>query len=227
MSFAHSHLSVPELVVHKIGDLRWYETPDGYKYPSITSVLGRQPEKQEGLKKWRESIGEKAANIISGKAARRGTVFHNICEDYINNREILQHKDQNFLSWCMFNELKPYLNDTIHKVKLQEQNMYSDRFKVAGRCDLIAEVKGGDTCIIDFKTTTKMKKKEWIKDYFIQCSAYASMFNELTGTPVPDIASMMVSEDGQGEVFKEKSENFYDDLEVMMSNFYDTYELAA
>ena len=226
MSFKHSELSVPELVVHKIGDLRWYETPEGYKYPSITSVLGRQPEKQEGLKKWRESIGDKAANMISGKAARRGTVFHNICEDYIKNEEILQHKDQNFLSWCMFNELKPYLHDTIHRVVLQEKSMYSDRYKVAGRCDLIAEVEGGVT-IIDFKTTTKMKKKEWITDMFIQCSAYASMFEELTGTRVPDIAIMMVAEDGQVEVFKEKAENFYDDLEVMMNNFYDTFELAA
>ena len=225
MSFTHSELSVPELVVHKIGDLRWYETPEGYKYPSITSVLGRQPEKQEGLKKWRESIGDKAANMISGKAARRGTVFHNICEDYINNKEILQHKDQNFLSWCMFNELKPYLNDIVNVV-LQEKSMYSDRFKVAGRCDLIAEMNDG-IAIIDFKTTTKMKKKEWIKDYFIQCSAYASMFDELTGTPVPDIAIFMVAEDGQVEVFKEKAENFYDDLEVMMSNFYESYEMAA
>ena len=53
------------------------------------------------------------------------------------------------------------------------------------------------------------------------------MFDELTGTRVPDIAIMMVAEDGQVELFKEKAENFYDDLEVMRSNFYDTYELAA
>ena len=74
----------PELVVHNIGGMRFYEAPDGNKYPSITTVLGKQPGKQEGLQKWRERIGEEQARIVSGKAARRGTAFHNICEDYLN-----------------------------------------------------------------------------------------------------------------------------------------------
>ena len=106
MSFIHSELSVPELTVHNISGLRWYETPEGYKYPSITSVLCRRPEKQEGLKKWRERVGEQQARIIAVKAARRGTVFHNIVEDYLNNQVIEHHKGDNFLAWCLFGEMK-------------------------------------------------------------------------------------------------------------------------
>ena len=92
MAFTHENTyePFPELPVHNINGLRFYEAPNGKKYPSITTVLGKQPGKQKGLQQWRERIGEEAARIISGKAARRGTAFHNICEDYINNQDIEQ-----------------------------------------------------------------------------------------------------------------------------------------
>ena len=77
----------PELVVHTHEGMRFYEAPDGLKYPSITTVLGKQPGKQKGLQEWRKRIGEEQARIVSGKAARRGTAFHNICEDYLNGVE--------------------------------------------------------------------------------------------------------------------------------------------
>ena len=73
----------PELVIHNNEGMRFYEAPDGNKYPSITTVLSNQPGKQEGLQKWRERIGEEQARLVSGKAARRGTAFHNIWEDYL------------------------------------------------------------------------------------------------------------------------------------------------
>ena len=86
----------PELVIHTHNGMRFYEAPDGNKYPSITTVLGKQPGKQKGLREWRERIGEEQARIVSGKAARRGTAFHNICEDYLNGVEdISHHKEKN------------------------------------------------------------------------------------------------------------------------------------
>ena len=99
MTFEHekNYEPFPELAVHNINGLRFYEAPNGKKYPSITTVLGKQPGKQKGLQQWRERIGEEAARIISGKAARRGTAFHHICEDYINNQDIEEHKVINTL----------------------------------------------------------------------------------------------------------------------------------
>ena len=47
----------PELPTHNISGMRFYEVPDGDKYPSITSVLGAQPGKKVGLQKWRDRIG--------------------------------------------------------------------------------------------------------------------------------------------------------------------------
>ena len=210
----------PELVVHNIGGMRFYEAPDGNKYPSITTVLGKQPGKQEVLQKWRERIGEEQARIVSGKAARRGTAFHNICEDYLNGVEdITHHKDKNFLAYCMFGEMKSHLDDKIKEVVLQEQTMYSSKYKVAGRCDFIG-VYNNTLAVVDFKTTTTPKKEEWIEDYFVQCTAYASMYEEHTGDSIEDIVIMMVAEDGQVQIFEKKTKDFLPTLEQYMDNFY-------
>jgi genome maintenance exonuclease 1 len=215
----------PELVVHNIGGMRFYEAPDGNKYPSITTVLGKQPGKQEGLQKWRERIGEEQARIVSGKAARRGTAFHNICEDYLNGVEdITHHKEKNFLAYCMFGEMKSHLDDKIRKVVLQEQTMYSPKYKVAGRCDFIG-VYGDTLAVVDFKTTTTPKKEEWIDDYFIQCAAYGSMYEEHTGEAIENIVIMMVAEDGQVQIFEKKTSDYFSKLEMTMDNFYNNLDV--
>ena len=221
----NTELNWPELIVHTHKGMRFYETPDGNKYPSITTVLGKQPGKQKGLQAWRQRIGEEQARIVSGKAARRGTAFHNICEDYLNGIEdITHHKDKNFLAWCMFGEMKSHLDEKINKVVLQEQSMYSPRYKVAGRCDFIGVYK--DTlAVVDFKTTTTPKKEEWIEDYFVQCSAYASMYEEHTGETIEDIVIMMVAEDGQVQIYEKKAADYLPKLEEMMEEFYKTIEL--
>ena len=49
MTFEHenNYEPFPELPVHNINGLRFYEAPNGKKYPSITTVLGKQPGKQK------------------------------------------------------------------------------------------------------------------------------------------------------------------------------------
>ena len=211
----------PELEVHNIKGLRFYETPTGEKYPSITTVLGKQPGKQKGLQEWRERVGVAQAQIISGKAARRGSVFHNIVENYLQDEDISDFKQQNFMAWCMFGEMKSHLDEKINEVVLQEQTMFSSKFKVAGRCDLIGVYKD-KLSVVDFKTTTTTKKEEWIDDYFIQCAAYASMFEEHTGEPVEDVVIMMVAEDGEVQLFEKKTADYLPQLEVLMDDFYET-----
>ena len=90
MEFLHDykHEPFPELEVHNINGMRFYEAPNGLKYPSITTVLGKQPGKQKGLQEWRDRVGEQQARAISGKAARRGTAFHYCVEDYLQNQPI-------------------------------------------------------------------------------------------------------------------------------------------
>ena len=218
---AYSGPPFPESEVHNIKGLRFYETPTGEKYPSITTVLGKQPGKQKGLQEWRERVGVAQAQIISGKAARRGSVFHNIVENYLLDKDISDFKQQNFMAWCMFGEMKSHLDEKINEIVLQEQTMFSSKFKVAGRCDLIGVYKN-KLSVVDFKTTTRTKKEEWIGDYFIQCAAYASMYEEHTGESVEDVVIMMVAEDGEVQLFEKKTADYLSKLEEIMDNFYET-----
>ena len=219
----------PELKSETINGCRFYTTPSGQKYPSITTVIGQQPGKTHGLQQWKDRVGEEQANIISRKAARRGTAFHNICEGYftITRTEFdtkleEDHKTRNFLSYCMFKEMKPFLDEKINNVMLMEQPMYSERFGVAGRCDLIGTYND-KLAVVDFKTTTTMKKEEWIEDYFIQCTAYASMYEEHLGVSVDDIVIMMVAEDGQVNLFEKKSADYVEKLHAIMDEWYDNF----
>jgi len=232
MSFIHEyiHAPFPDLEVSNVNGMRFYEAPNGLKYPSITTVLGKQPGKQKGLQEWRQRVGAQQAAIISGKAARRGTAFHQCVEDYLKNQQINgEHKQKNFLAYHMFQEAKGQLDDNIDQVVLQEQAMYSDIFKVAGRCDMIG-IWQNELAVVDFKTTTTMKKREWLEDYFIQCSAYASMYEEHTGEAVDQLIIFMVAEDGQIEIFREDTKDYLPLLDEMMESFYnnlDTGELVA
>jgi genome maintenance exonuclease 1 len=217
----------PELSYSSIKGIRFYEV-NGQQFPSITTAIGRQRSKQAGLQQWRDRVGEDAAKHISRTAAIRGTAFHTLCEEYVNGNDIEHLKSKHFLAWHMFGELKSHINEHLDGVVLQETTMYSDEYKVAGRSDLIAEWDG-KLSIVDYKTTTKMKKPEWIQDYFVQCTAYAKMFEEHTGYSVDDLVIAMVAEDGQVEIFKSETKLHLERLEEIMEEFYDSVfkELAA
>ncbi len=217
----------PELSYSSIKGIRFYEV-NGQQFPSITTAIGRQRSKQKGLQDWRDRVGEDAAKHISRTAAMRGTAFHTLCEEYVNGNDIEHLKSKHFLAWHMFGELKSHINEHLDGVVLQETTMYSDEYKVAGRSDLIAEWDG-KLSIVDYKTTTKMKKPEWIQDYFVQCTAYAKMFEEHTGYSVDDLVIAMVAEDGQVEIFKSETKLHLERLEEIMEEFYDSVfkELAA
>jgi len=153
------------LITETINGKRFYVLPNGNKYPSITTVLSARG--NEGILKWRESVGEQVANTIMRNAARRGTAVHTLTENYLNNEELSQ---QGVLPTALFTILKTEL-DKINNIVMQEGALYSDKWGVAGRVDCIAEYEG-KLSVIDFKTSTKDKKEEWVENYFIQTSAY-------------------------------------------------------
>ncbi len=217
----------PDLPYSSVNGIRFYKV-NGQQYPSITTCIGRQRSKQAGLQQWRDRVGEDAAKHISRTAAIRGTAFHTLCEEYVNGNDIEHLKSKHFLAWHMFGELKSHINEHLDGVVLQETTMHSDEYKVAGRSDLIAEWDG-KLSIVDYKTTTKMKRPEWIQDYFVQCAAYAKMFEEHTGYLVDDLVIAMVAEDGQVEIFKSETKLHLSKLEEIMDEFYDSVfdELAA
>ena len=167
------------LQTENINGGRVYTTPEGNKYSSVTTVLGELI--KADIQKWRESIGEKEANKITGKASRRGTRLHSICESYIKNEDgYLEGQLPDV--FAMFQSIEPILKriNNIHGVEL---GLYSDHLKLAGRTDLIAEFDGR-LSVIDYKSSAKRKKYEHCYNYFAQCTAYAIMYEERTTTPM-------------------------------------------
>ena len=199
---------IPKLKTKTINKNRFYVTPEGNEYPSITTVLSIRNKK--GLVEWRKRVGNDVANYVAGKAASRGTKVHHMCEDYLNNEDI-NHHQKDFLPWCLFTQLKNNVLCNIDNIYAQECGLYSDKYKVAGRADCIAEYDNV-LSVIDFKTSTRERDDAWNENYYIQGSAYAEMFTELTGIDVSQIVILVVTEDGTVQEFVKKK---FDYLEAL------------
>ena len=201
--FEHKKMLFDELDTETIRGGRHYITPKG-PYPSITTVLGVLS--KQGIAEWRARVGEEEADRISTQASRRGTNVHQMCEDYDNNdldkSKFLPNEKAMFLS------IKKTLDEMLGLVYAQECPLYSDYLGIAGRVDCVAEY-GGRLSIIDYKTSGKLKRKEWIGSYFQQASAYCVMFEERTGIPVDQIVIVIAVEgEREAQVFVEKRDNY-------------------
>ena len=202
--FVHNEVSVPELSTKNINRKRFYQTPDGKLYPSITTVLNKK--KMEGISEWRKKVGEDVANYIARTAANRGTKVHHMCEDFLNNNFDEEVHKKNFLPYVLFSQLKPTLMQKVNNILAQECGLYTNKYKVAGRVDCIAEYNRVPS-INDFKTSTKERNDDWNESYYIQASAYAEMFEERTGIAINQIVILVVTEDGVVQEFvKDKGE---------------------
>ena len=179
---------------------RFYPIPGADKYyPSVTSITSFKNAKF--FQKWRTKIGETEANRITARATQRGTTFHSITEDYIKgNLNLDMYLENNPLPVRMFQTAKSTLN-RINNIHCLESFLYSHYLGLAGRVDCIAEFDG-ELAVIDFKTSTKEKKEDWIEHYFVQETAYAAMFLERSGIEVKKIVTLIAVEDGSVQVFQ-------------------------
>ena len=175
---------------------RVYETPTGLAYPSVTSVMSLM--KAQQIHEWRARVGAEEANKISSRASRRGTSIHSLCEDYLLGK----NPQPSPFDHEMFTSMRPLL-DRINNIHCLETQLFSHHLQVAGTVDCIAEYEG-KLHVIDFKTASKPKQRDWIHDYFMQTSAYAVMFEELTGIPVGRLLIVMGVDDHEPLVFQEK-----------------------
>ena len=202
--FSHDKIDIgySDLDAETTNNGRTYTTPDGKRYPSITTVLSILTE--DVIRAWKERVGEEQAEIVSGKAVRRGTKVHSIVEKYLNNEDtsgFLPHIRQSL------DNLKPVLDESIGTVFGLEVPLYSHHLKVAGRCDCIAQFNGVPS-IIDFKTSRYIKKKEKISNYFAQGAAYAIMWEERTGMVIPNVVVIMDVDHEKPLVFVEHRDNY-------------------
>lgn len=218
------HIDLPKAKQINTSLGRRYSTPDGNVYPSITTVLGSQPEKKKSLAEWRARVGEEEARKITTQSARRGTELHNLMEKYILGDEI-DVKKIIPTTLARFRPVQKCLDENLQLVYASETPMFSDILRIAGTADLICEWNG-EVTVIDFKTARKMKTADMITDYFVQATAYSIMFEEHTGIECHHFAIIMVSDEGEFQVFPGRRNDYVaklirirDDYEYRVRSF--------
>lgn len=192
---AFKHLLVPrsELTTETINGQRNYVLPDGTRLKSVTTVLSEKMDKT-ALLEWKAKVGEAEATRISVQAARRGTAVHNIAERYVLNEESYYGKNEMPINIESFKPIKRVLDDCVDNILGVELPLSSKALGVAGRTDLVAEYNG-KTSIIDFKTSKRLKKAEWIESYFLQSTIYSMMFERMYSIAVPQIVIIITVDD--------------------------------
>jgi len=175
-----------ELEVTYQNGSRFYLSPNGEKYPSVTTVTGW--EKSQFFAKWRAENPKESKRVLA-----RGNHLHELIERYLNNEDIeLLAETPNVAS--LFVQMKDAL-ENIDNIHALEVPLWSKTLGLAGRVDCVAEYNGV-LSIIDFKGSTRQKKKKDIENYMLQATAYAIMWHERTGTPIKEFHIIISAENG-------------------------------
>ena len=166
---------------------RVYQTPDGSRVPSVTTVLEhtKPQEARQALQEWRNRVGNTRAQQITTEAANRGTRMHAYLENYIK-ADMMPDTPANPFSWAshaMANVIvEQGLNNKVTEFYGVEIPLYFPRL-YAGTTDGVG-MHLGTEAILDYKQTNKPKRREWIGDYFLQLAAYALAHNEVYGSSI-------------------------------------------
>ena len=175
---------------------RQYTGDDDQPVPSVTTVLSDTGDKT-ALINWRKRVGDAEANRISQEAAGLGTKVHNALEKYVLNEDY-DISGNNHISVMA----KKMLDEMIEKGLSQVNEIWGVEVALiakglyAGTSDAVGMFNGVES-IIDFKTAKKIKKREWIEDYFMQGCAYALAHNEMFGTDIKQVAILMIDREGK------------------------------
>lgn len=206
MKFAHNLIDLPLLERTHLPSGRFYKTPEGNLYPSVTTVLGEMGDKT-ALDNWKKRIGKEEAERQSKYAANRGTIVHELCEKLILNEEV-STRGLMPIPISLYNQFKRQLEANVDNIRGSELYLYSDKLKVAGAADLFADWNSVPSTI-DYKTSGKLKKKEWIEGYFLQTSLYSYMLWERTGVVANQLVIIIAVEmEKEAQVFIEDARNW-------------------
>lgn len=182
---------------------RYYVDPDGNRLTSVTTILDATKDKTH-LNEWADKVGHEEANKIKTEAAELGTIMHAYLEQYMLD---LPRKAPDKVGNLMLRQLANAMADTVIKKGLlrvqavhgiEAQLYYPGLY--AGTSDLIVTFDN-ELCIGDFKNTRRMKKQEWIQDYFCQTAAYSLAHDKVMGGTVKKLVIMMVARDLEYQSF--------------------------
>lgn len=192
------------------GGGRYYRSPtNGMWYPSVTTVVNHQD--AEKWKKWREDPANKKKSEM---AIARGNRLHTLVEDYLNEGKT----PTDIGDRVHFDPIFPLLKN-IDGVFAIEQSLWSDSLHLAGRVDCIGKYKGLNA-VIDFKTSGKEKKRDWIRNYFHQAAAYSYMWQERTEEVADHLVILIANDEGTAQEFIEHRSDHVKSLGEVMKSYW-------
>ena len=182
----------PELKRQESDEGRFYLDSKNNPVPSVTTVLNKTSNKKDSIQQWRNRVGEEEANRIIKQSTDIGTMVHEALEFYLNEQEWRNFSDNQdgVLAERMTEKFIESGLNSITEVWGLEVGLILDGL-YAGTADCVGKING-EPSLIDFKTARKMKKREWIEDYFLQCCAYANAHNVMFSTEINQIVILMI-----------------------------------
>lgn len=217
--FRHNLIDLPSLK-RVDGETRYYETPGGKFYPSVTSILGKMMDKGDGLQKWIDLVGKEEAETIMMSSGTRGDDIHQNLEKFVLNQEVNEKKIFP-INRMMYRQIKNFLVENVDDIRLSEGRLYSDKLKVAGSVDLVASYRG-QPAIIDFKTARRLKEEDWILGYFYQTALYSYMLWEQTGIFCNTLVIVIaVENEYYPQVFVRKATDYIEEVKVLCDRYHE------
>ena len=192
-----------------INGKRHYDVGTEEKLPSVTTILSatQSEEKKESLAKWKQKVGENKADEIRDSAAERGTIMHRIIEGHLLGQRHADLSDLGQNAGTMAQKIiDEGLEGRMEEIWGSEITIYYPGL-FAGATDLAGIYEGRES-IIDFKQSNKLKRKEWIEDYFIQLAAYALGHNYVYNTSIQSGTILMCTKDNIFQRFDITGEEF-------------------
>lgn len=217
--FRHKIIELPKCILDVSTRAHIYTTPEGQRLRSVTTMLNKtKPTRdKKQLTDWRDRVGNPVAQYIMNTSAIIGTETHKLNENYINMER--DSCNYSLLSYAHHNNFIPYLNKT-KDVFGVEPKLFSSEMGLAGTADLVGEYDG-KLSVIDYKTKRSTQRKEWMTDYFIQTTAYAKMWEELTSQPIEQLVILVSSEQNTFQEFISEPKNHYNALAQRLMLFHD------
>ena len=215
-----THLECPDITTIKqvnANGKRHYETPAG-PLVSITTVIHHFT--PDGIKQWRENMGEDVANYIMRVSSIRGTRVHKLVDSFLSNESLANiTREYGVTAVGLFNLMRPAL-ERISNIVAVEKRVYSTdpAIMVAGTTDCVADYEG-ILSIIDFKTSSKMREQDTIDSWMIQATFYALAWECLTGQKISQLVIICATEDGQTEVFKSEPSEYVERLKKLIADY--------
>lgn len=196
--------------------IRYYETPLG-DFPSVTTILRetRLKKDAEKLRKWQKKMdqvhGTGAAEKTRDEAAKRGTDIHKAIELFMKG-ELLNPPSSPYFAKAL--PLLKYLKSEFRgsEIRVWHPSGY------AGTLDMIALYEDKPT-IFDFTTSHRLKQKEWLKEKFLQCTAYAIAHDYLYESKIESLSVVVLTPE-QFQIFSDDLITYEKEWVARVEQFY-------